>query len=654
MRAFLPHRCFRSVVLGICLLNAGGTFAQDSDPKTAFIRALADFSLDLRGTFGDEGARLASHLQAMRAALEQWDAQIARYAAAMASERPGAAPALARQMHIALGAVYLDSGRTADALREFTAAAVVDPSSVDAQVFAAWAHERAGNTAAAGDAWIRAATLAPQIPSLAYEAARAHRAAKRPVAADDALRRVVQLIDVHLATETHPASPFNLPRLVVERSAVDPFFPPASYAKGYALLAAERYLAAVGAFADAVAKDPLAAPPGAETGPMRRAAAALRDGSVQTAIQQFTLATALEPERSEPHRLLAHALALDKQYERALESLAVARRLNAGDERIALQVADISVKTKNDADVIATLTKAIAASPASGRAVYELGLALQRNGRYPEAIERFHAALRFTPLLGANSIHQNIGSLHRSQQQFVEAAAAFEKRVALIPNDPQAHHELGEIYVRLGRDSEALAEFSVATLIDPKRVDSHVAIAQAHLREGRFEHAERVSRRVIALDEEHREARYILATSLIRIGRDDEGRKELAVFHRYQTEDAASRARIFELEGYKREATVSAATGDHAKAIALLRKVVAADPTQAGPHLDLGDALIEAKQLEEGVSELREASRLGAPFEVHRRLADALAILGDTAESERERARYEQFKQEELRRELQR
>jgi tetratricopeptide (TPR) repeat protein len=627
--------------------------AQAPDPKTAFIRALADFSLDLRGTFGDEGTRLAGDLQAMRTSLEQWDAGIAAFASSMAAERTSAAPALAARMHLAMGAIYLDRGRVADAVREFQAGAAADGSRADVQALLALAHERAGNSAAALAAASRAATLDAKSPSTAYLAARRLRTAGRAADADAALRRAIELVDARLTEGAPAVEPFVPLGLVPETPNVDPFFPPALHAKGFALLAAGDYEGAVRSFAESVATDPLGAPAGAETGAMRRAAAALRNGAVQTAIQQLTLAITLEPDRSEPHRLLAYAYTLDEAFDRARLALETASRLNDGDERILLQLADISVR-KEDFTKALELLAGAGARRESGRTVYELGLAYQRAGRYREAIDRFEASLGFGPLLGANSIYQTLGSLRRADQQFEEAATAFEQRVALIPNDPAAHEELGETYARLGRHTDALGEFSMALLLDPARITSHIAAAQIYLRDGRFEDAARASRRALSLDGGHREARYVLATSLVRLGRDEEGRKELAIVQQQQAEDASTRARIFELEGYKREAAVSAAAGDHAKAIALLRNVVAADPKQIGPHLDLGNALAEAQQFAEAVSELRQAASLGAPLDVHRRLADALAALGDSAESERERATYERLKQEELKRELQR
>jgi tetratricopeptide (TPR) repeat protein len=227
---------------------------------------------------------------------------------------------------------------------------------------------------------------------------------------------------------------------------------------------------------------------------------------------------------------------------------------------------------------------------------------------------------------------------------------AFSNRIDLVANDPVAHRELGDLYVRQGRHIEALAEFSIVLLLDPMSVEAYAATAQVHLREGRDAEAAEAATRVLGLDPEHREARYALGTALVRAGRTEEGRKELDIFQQHQEQDAAARTRLFEIEGLKREASISAAAGDHEKAVALLRTVVDADPSAAGSLLDLGFALIDAARHADAVRVLTRAAELGAHYEVHRHLAAAYGVLGQIKDSQRERALYEQLKREALRR----
>ena len=79
MPANCTSRWYFSVLLrtSLCLVAAlaiaAPAFGQAADPRAAFTDALGQFSLALGGTYGDEGSRIRSSLDAMDRALEQWD-----------------------------------------------------------------------------------------------------------------------------------------------------------------------------------------------------------------------------------------------------------------------------------------------------------------------------------------------------------------------------------------------------------------------------------------------------------------------------------------------------------------------------------------------------------------------------------------------------
>lgn len=643
MTRSIPWRPAVTLVMSFAFVAS--VVAQTPEPRGLFTNALGEFSISLRGESGDEGARLRSSLETMRRAIDAWDTGIKNYESAMEAERRGANAELAVRLHVALGAVYADRGRPADALREFAAAAALDSTRADIPMFQALTRSRLAREPA-HEEFGRAAAVDPRDPLRAYQFARS---LLSNGLSDEGVKQLERFLDL-LQFPTPNSAPFLQVGLVQESPGVEPFFPPVRYAKGFALIDAGDYAGAVRQFTEAIAGDPLAAEPGAETGAVTRAAAALRDGAIQSAIQQLTLATTLEPDRIEPRRLLGRAYMLDDQHEKAVQELTRAIAIDPADERTRLALGEALVRSDQLPAAAQHFAETLKVLPDSGQAQYELGLVHQRQGRYPEALDAFEKSLRFRPLLGANSVYQTIGALRRSQQDFDGAVEAFAKRIDLVPNDAGAHQELGDVYFRQGRHTEALAEFAVVLMLDPMRIDAHAATAQVHLRDGRYTEAVEAATRVIGLDPDHREARYTLATSLIRLGRTEEGTRELDIFQRRQAEDAVARTRLFELDAMKREAAVSAAGGDHEKAIALLRQVVDADPTVPGSLLDLGFALIDASRHADAIPYLQKAVELGAHYEVHRHLAAAYTAVGRIDQSREERARYEQLKRDALRR----
>jgi tetratricopeptide (TPR) repeat protein len=339
----------RRVVPALLLLLLGTAAlasAQVADPKAAFAEALGQFSLALDGAFGDEGPRILASLDALDRGLAQWDATIKRYEAGMAEEAKNADPKLAALAHMALGGVYLDRGRVDDALREFTEASVLDPGRAYAAMLQGLANcpPFPHRPPAAIAAFQKASALDPADVITSYLLGRQLAAAGKKDEAVSVWRRIGESLKP-TADERRVAAamPFMRFGVVEERSGVEPLFPPAAYADGFALLARRDYAAAISAFRTAAGRDRLVADQANRYG-MKRAADAFRDGAIATAVEQLEAAIELAPERAEPHRVLGLVWAAAEQFERAIDELKTAVRLDPGDERTRLALADVPVQ----------------------------------------------------------------------------------------------------------------------------------------------------------------------------------------------------------------------------------------------------------------------------------------------------------------------
>jgi tetratricopeptide (TPR) repeat protein len=638
------RRALRPVVVLAAVSTAAA--AQTTDPKPQFLDALGRFSLALQGSYGDEGGRIRPALESLDRARREWDSVVGRYETAMKADVAGAAPAAAARMHLALGAVYLDRGRRADAQRELAAAAMLDPSRADALIVQGIVNEQLNQGPAAIAALRKASALDPTNPTLTYSLGRAILRAGTP---SDAIPLFQRFRDAPLPSTANPAA-FLTSELIAETPGLEPFFPPVLYADGFTKLQNGDFVGAIVAFQAAAARDSLTGT-GIESGAIAQGAAAFRSGDLSEAAKRFTTAIELAPDRAEPHRLFGLVQLAARRYDEAIDAMRAAIRIDPRDERPRIDLADALVASGRLDEAAQHLTDTLTVFQASGRARYLLGLVYQRQGRYPQARQELAKAASLKPLLGMNSILQDVGALARSQQEYDAAIEAFSSRVDLVPNDPQAHLDLGEMYVRQGRHEEALAEFTASLLLDRTRPDVFTSIGQVHLREGRFEKASEAARRALALDAMSKEAHYLLATSLLRLGRETEGRQELEIYQRLQTEATAARARQLEIEGFRRDAAISAASKDYGKAAALLRQALERDPKSAATHRDLGLTLLNAGRAAEAIDELRAAlSSAADDADLHAYLAQAYDALGRRDESARERATADRMMREQLRR----
>jgi len=371
---------------------------------------------------------------------------------------------------------------------------------------------------------------------------------------------------------------------------------------------------------------------------------------VTAAIEHLDVAIELDPNRAESHRLLAAVYLADRREDEAVAELETAARLDPDDERIRLALANALVEAGRYPDAERALGQTIERLPASGRARYALAGLYQRQGLYEQAVSELAAAVAHHPLIGLNGIYQSLGAMAAARQNFDAAVDAYEKRVDVHPNDADGHQDLGETYARLGRHAEALAEFAMVSTLATGRADAFTAMAQVHLKEERYTEAVEACRRALDLNPAYAPAHYTLGTSLVRLGRTDEGQEELKEFQRLQADAAATHAREIELGGLRREASESSANGDHEKAVSLLRKALQLEPDAAVSHLNLGLALLYAGKPAEAIERFEAAVRLRAPIEVHQHLAQAYAALGNLDESRKELGLYEQLRQENLRR----
>ena len=644
----MSHRTASALAL---IVAAAAVVAQTPEPKTAFVQAVGVFSLALDGMYGDEGARVRASLDAMSRALVDWDGALRKYETAIAADMRGADPGLAMRMHLALAGLYLDRTRAADGLRELAAARKLDESRADLALYEGLAHTQlASNDPAATVAFRRASTLNTSDSIAAYLLARTLSRTGAAEDANQAYERFSAIEAGRTTPGTPPPSPFTDLRLFHETPGVEPFFAPALYAEGFATLQRGDLVTAVENFRQSAMRDPLVADTDVESGAMARAAAAFRDGFLDRAAEHVAVAIELAPNRAGPHRIRGLIFLANGQSDAAAKALDEALKLDPRDERVRLALADARIAGDNLPAARDGLLEILKMYPFSGRARYKLGLVYQRQGLYADAIRELTAAAALKPLLGLNSVYQTIGALARSQQQYDAAIAAFSQRVELVPNDAGAHHELGEMYFRQSRQVEALAEFTAAVMLDPKRADSFAAIGQVHLRGARYAEAVAAARRAVALDESHREARYVLATSLIRMGNADEGKRELDVYQRLQADATVARSRQLEIDGFRRDASLSIVNGEFGKAIALLRQALERDPQAAQSQLDLGLALLKAGQPAEAVEHLTAAVSRQNSEDAHEYLSEAYSALGRREDAERERAIAVRMRQDALRR----
>jgi Flp pilus assembly protein TadD len=115
-------------------------------------------------------------------------------------------------------------------------------------------------------------------------------------------------------------------------------------------------------------------------------------------------------------------------------------------------------------------------------------------------------------------------------------------------NNPVVHKDLGLAHLLRGRRQQALAELLMTALFAPEDLETLARIGQIHLDDGRYIRAEAVLRRVVARAPDMARARFALGTTLLRLGRTEEGQEELAAFRRLSVSSLEAERQKIEFE----------------------------------------------------------------------------------------------------------
>lgn len=603
--------------------------------KLRFVAALQRVTRAQSGTVGDEAGELTAGVTAMREALTEWDKRLAQF------EVVTARLASSAELHVARGTALLDRHRASEALRELAQAERIDADRADVPTLQALALGATARPVEAQRALRRAAARDPDSVVLAYGLAQRALELKQQDEAARALTRVNELLKTASGVSRgplEPRAPFERVALVRQAAGVAPIFPLAMYAHAYALLTSGDFSGALAAFEAALRADPMNRPAEAVRDAVARAGTLLRGGGVRDARVMLEAVVQRAPDEAEAHRALALALWAEESYESATDHASTAVRLEPGNERARLLLADLLVAAGKGAQARQALEDAVRAVPASGAAYYRLGQLHRSEARLPDALGAFRASARLAPIVGQDHLYFTIGSSSVDQADFDGAAAAYATRLDVNPNNAEAHRQLGEVYFLQGRDAEALAEHSVAAWLAPVSAKAHAGRGHALLRLQQHGAAASAFERAVALGDDQAEVRYGLGTALIRAGKKEEGMTQLEASQRLRAEAVARGQRDFQIDALRRAAAEERAAGRQAQRVSLLGDALALDSSSPRGRRDLGAALLDAGRAPAAVPQLEVAQRADPTADGARLLAEAYTAAGNVAAAESAKA----------------
>lgn len=239
-------------------------------------------------------------------------------------------------------------------------------------------------------------------------------------------------------------------------------------------------------------------------------------GRLREAEQLYRQVLAREPGNADAMHylgLLGHQIG---QTAAGLELLRRSVQLASNSPGYRLNLARVLQETGDHSGAATEFAAALQSRSDDAAALVQFAVSLQAMGRWGEA----ESALRRSIALRPNfpEAHNNLGALLRSTGREEEAAAAFAAALAQNPNEASAHANLAGALFALGRLPEAEQSCRRAIELAPRLANAWLTLALIEYQQRRLDDSSSAAQRAIEIDPNNAEAHLCLASAL-----DDQG-----------------------------------------------------------------------------------------------------------------------------------
>jgi serine/threonine protein kinase/Flp pilus assembly protein TadD len=243
--------------------------------------------------------------------------------------------------------------------------------------------------------------------------------------------------------------------------------------------------------------------------------------------------------------------------------------------------------------------------------------------RLEEAIRFATVAVALRP--DSPGAHFNLGNALFKKRQWDEAIAEYREAIRLKKDYAEAHNGLGGAFSENGQLGKARAEFEEAIRLKNDHAVPHYNLGNIHRNQGDLDGAISEYRQAIRIKENYPEAYCNLGLTLQEKGQLDESIEVLRQAIRLK-KDLANAHQILGNAWVRK--------GQLNEAIAEYREAIHFQKDEPSSHANLGDALYLKGQLDEAIAEYRVAIGLKRDLpETHANLGTALALKGQYDEA---------------------
>jgi tetratricopeptide (TPR) repeat protein/tRNA A-37 threonylcarbamoyl transferase component Bud32 len=296
--------------------------------------------------------------------------------------------------------------------------------------------------------------------------------------------------------------------------------------------------------------------------------------------------------------LLSVALVAARKRDAAVSLLRLAQQRHPTDFWINFHLATF-LEPKNPTiaeERIGFYRAALAQRPRSPVAFYNLGLALQPQGKLDEAVHAQRQAIALEPRFAA--AYNGLGVAYYSQGKLAEALDAYRQALAMKHDFAAAHSNLGAALADQGRLDEALQAYDKAIALQPGYAPAYYNRGNALQKQSKLVEAVKAYRQAIDRKADFAAVYYSLGNAL------QAQRQMGAAVEAYH--QAITRKPDFP-EAHYNLGNALHGQNQPAQAVKAYRQAVALKPDYALAYYNLGKILHDQGKLEEAVQAYRQA-----------------------------------------------
>ena len=239
--------------------------------------------------------------------------------------------------------------------------------------------------------------------------------------------------------------------------------------------------------------------------------------------------------------------------------------------------------------------------PDSGLAWKLLGGSLQMQGK--EVLSAFQKTAELMP--DDADAHNNLGNALKDRGQFSDAVASFRRALKINPNSAVAHYNLGNVLQELGQLDDAVASYQSALKIKPDFAEAHSNLGITLRNLGKIEAAVASCRRALEIKPGLSEAHNNLGLALRNLGQTEGA---VASFRR------ALETRPDYAEAHNNLGIALRDISQFEEAVACFRRALEIKPDFAEAYNNLGIVLNDIGQYEDAVASCRRALEIEPGF----------------------------------------